>query len=98
MVSDAHAIVNPGTVMVEAFNTVATYGAVPAATRSYRAAVRTQLCTVNVLKHVQEVNFAILEVAGLGARGSEEKDEADHGDHEVKKDGPSAQIYTQVSH
>lgn len=79
MVSNTHAIVDPGAVMVEPFNAVVADGTVAAATRTNREAIRAQLCTVNVLEHVEEVDFFILEVAGLGAGGTEEKEEAEQG-------------------
>jgi hypothetical protein len=47
VVADPHAIVNPGTVVVEALHTYVADGAVLATRRSYHLAVRTHFARVN---------------------------------------------------
>ena len=69
MIVKTDAIVDPRTVVIEALDTVVTDGAMPASARLYAFAVGTQLISVDVLEHVQEVDTFIGEVAGLGACG-----------------------------
>ena len=49
MVAHSNAIIDPGAVMVEAFNAAATDGAMATTTCSYRLAVGTQLRAIDVL-------------------------------------------------
>ena len=69
MIVKTDAIVDPRTVVIVALDTVVTDGAMPAAARFYAFAVGTQLISVDVLEHVQEVDTIIGEVAGLSACG-----------------------------
>ena len=62
--------------MIEALDTVVTNWAVSASTRFYALAVGTQLISVDVLEHIQEVDILIAEVAWLGARCHEEEESA----------------------
>lgn len=60
VVANADTIIDPGAMMVEALNAVATNRAVPTATRSDRAAIWAQLRAVYVLEHVKEVDLWVL--------------------------------------
>jgi len=46
VVADTDTVVDPGTVMVESLNAVLTYRAMTTSARSYRFAVRAQLCAI----------------------------------------------------
>ena len=49
MVTDPNAVIDPGAVVVEPLDAVAADGAVPAATRPNRVAVRAELGCFNIL-------------------------------------------------
>ena len=65
MILDANAIVQPGTVVVEAFDTVSADRAVSATTCANCRAVRTELCGINSIEHVHKVNVVVQDVSGL---------------------------------
>ena len=60
MVLEADTIVDPGAVMVEALDTLATDRAMPAAARADCLAVRAQLRRVNAQKHGPEIYVFVL--------------------------------------
>ena len=60
MVLEADTIVDPGAVMVEALDTLATDRAMSAATRADCLAVRAQLRRVNAQKHGPEIYVFVL--------------------------------------
>lgn len=76
VIFEAHTIVDPRTVMVEAFDTGAAHIAMARSSSSYSRAIWTQLRAVNHIKQVHEIDLVILEIPGLLTGCKEEKDYA----------------------
>ena len=74
MVANADAVVDPGTVMVKAFDAVSTNRAVPAAAGPYRFAIGAELCAINDIKHFHKVNVLVAYVSGLSHCRESEKE------------------------
>ena len=81
MVAQSDAIIDPRAVMVEALNAAAADGAMAAATRPYCLTVGAQLCAVDVLQHVKEVDAVVAQVARLRTGGLQKEEGTKHRDN-----------------
>lgn len=90
-------VVDPRAVMVEALDAVLANGAVSAAARPYRVAIRAELSAIDGVKHLHEVDFVILQVARFGARCHHEEDHAEGRHAEIEEDCPEVENYKVMS-